>query len=294
VTAPLLLDLDGSLGGLGGQIVPLRDWEEAVRFGCAHATWRNFRRHLDGVLPEKHGTVCMGSGDFHHITQLLLARRQGGEPFDLVVLDNHPDNMRFPFGVHCGSWVSLAARLPQVRSVHVLGITSGDVAWRHAWENRLTPLLRGKLSYWTIGVDTGWMKHFGMGRGARMFDDAPTLVDRFIAELPQIIPGAAYLSIDKDVFAPHVASTNWDQGVFELEDARRLIGALSGKLIGSDITGEVSLHHYRTPWKRWLSALDGQPDIPGDQLAAMQAGQRAVNLTLLEWLAQASGSAEFR
>lgn len=281
MTAPLILDLDGSVQG--GPSVDLRDWEEAVRFGCSHATWRTFQATLDQHLTAPHGTVLMGSGDFHHLTHLLLARTQSAEPFDVVVLDNHPDNMRFPFGIHCGSWVSHVASLPQVRTVHVLGITSPDVGWSHAWENRLLPLLRGKVRYWTIGVDTRWARRLGLSHAFVPFDDANSLVERFIADLPT---GKVYLSIDKDVFAPHVASTNWDQGVFELEHARRLIAALSGRLIGSDITGEVSVHSYQTRWKRWLSGLDGQPEIPRDQLSAMQAQQGDVNAALLGWLAQ--------
>jgi len=281
MTPPLVLDLDGSLPRpAGGQTITLRDWEEAIRFGCTRGTWSAFRNKLEQCLPEIHGTVCMGSGDFHHVTQLLLARYRTPEPFDVVVLDNHPDNMRFPFGIHCGSWVSHAAILPQVRRIHVLGISSGDVGWRHAWENRLMPLLRGKLRYWTVGVDTSWARRLGLSRGFMPFTNAENLIDRFIAELPSTISGAAYLSIDKDVFAPHVASTNWDQGTFELEDAHRLINALSGRLIGSDITGEVSVHAY--------SAIDQQPEIPHDRLSEMQRRQTEVNRRLLEWLAQAS------
>jgi hypothetical protein len=288
VTPPLVLDLDGAVQGLaGGHTIRLRNWEEAVRFGCSSKTWRAFGRCLDQVLAGSYGTVLVGSGDFHHVSHLLLTHCRTPDPFDVVVLDNHPDNMRFPFGIHCGSWVSHAASLPQVRSIHVLGISSLDVAWQHAWENRLLPIMRGKLRYWTIGVDTGWARRLGLSRGFASFSDAGTLIDRFIADLPLNAPGGVYLSIDKDVFAPHVASTNWDQGVLELDHARRLIGALSGRLVGSDITGEVSIHDYQTPWKRWLSALDGQPEIPCDRLAAMQTRQRTVNLDLLDWLAQA-------
>ncbi len=285
---PLVLDIDASLHGLDeSRMLDLADWQEAIRFGCSWSTWQAFRQLLAERMPRHHGTVCMGSGDFHHISHLLLERRQQESPFDVVVLDNHPDNMRFPFGIHCGSWVLHAARLPQVRHIHVLGITSPDVGWRHAWENHLLPIFRGKLCYWTIGVDTNWAKLPGLAKGFRAFAGADELLAAFIEALPENIPGPVYLSIDKDVFSPEVARTNWDQGCFELDHARRLIAALNGKLIGSDLTGEISVHRYRTPWKRWLSAVDGQPAIAAATLGQWQAQQMNVNRQLLGWLAAA-------
>jgi hypothetical protein len=289
VKRTLVLDIDASLRGLDhSTVLDLADWQEAIRFGCSWSTWKRFRNRLNELMPSDYGTVCMGSGDFHHISHLLLERLPHQAPFDVVVLDNHPDNMRFPFGIHCGSWVVHAARLPQVRRIHVLGIGSPDVGWRHAWENHLLPIFRGKVRYWTVGVDTRWARLPGLTKGFRSFSESGALVAAFIKTVQENIPGAAYLSIDKDVFAPEVARTNWDQGQFNLDNARQLIEALAGKLIGSDITGEVSNHHYQTRWKRWLSAVDEQPAVPVDTLALWQAQQMAVNHQLLDWIESAS------
>ena len=282
---PIVLDIDGSLRGLEGtQTIDLSDWQEAIRFGCSWSTWKCFRSFLNERLPASYGPVCMGSGDFHHISHLLLDRICHSEPFDVVVLDNHPDNMRFPFGIHCGSWVVHAARLPQIRCVHILGITSADVSWRHAWENHLLPIIQGKIRYWTTGVNVQWVNPFGLGKRIASFKNVQLLIDQFIAEREKNIPGAVYLSIDKDVFSTNVVRTNWDQGCFDLDNVRRLIEAFKGKLIGSDITGEVSVHHFQTSWKRWLSAVDRQPTIPAEALSKWQTQQTAVNRQLLTWL----------
>lgn len=288
MSRPIVLMIDGSLQGLeGARMIELSDWHEAIRFGCSWSTWSRFKAALWERLPESHGTVCLGSGDFHHISHILLERMSHSEPFDVVVLDNHPDNMRFPFGIHCGSWVVHAARLPQIRRIHVLGITSIDVNWRHALENHLLPIFRGKIRYWTTGVDTGWSRVVGLAKSISSFGNAGTLIERFIAERDNQVPGAVYVSIDKDVFATSVVRTNWDQGCFTLDHVRRLIEALNGKVIGSDISGEVSVHHYQTLWKRWLSALDRQPAIPADALAEWQSQQMSVDRHLLDWLAAA-------
>lgn len=279
---PVVLDIDRSVGPLPGRLVlPLEHWQESIRFGCSLATLRRFGKMLDELLPPAYGTVFTGSGDFHHLSWPLIERVRSDAPFQIVVLDNHPDNMRFPFGVHCGSWVRKVAMLPQVSHVHVLGITSSDIGAGHAWENYLTPLRRSKLSYWSIGVDTGWSRRLGLAHAFHGFDTADAMVDAFAeAQRTQHVP--SYLSIDKDAFAPEVARTNWDQGQLQVSHALALIDSLRHGLLGSDINGEVSHYRYRSWWKRKLSAMDEQPAIDPAQLAGWQAQQHALNLRLLD------------
>ena len=282
--APLVLDLDRSTGTVAGaHTIDLADWQEAVRFGCGLRRFRRFARALEAALPATHGTVLMGSGDFHHLSWPLiarLARRQPARRFEVVVLDNHPDNMRFPFGIHCGSWVRRVAALTQVAHVHVVGITSADIGAAHAWENYLFPLLRGKLSYWCMDVDVDWARHLGLAHAFHRHGDPAALVAAFAARHREAgMP--VYLSIDKDVFAPQVARTNWDQGRLGLDHALALIAGLRDGLVGSDINGEVSAYQYATWWKRKLSALDEQPAIDPAMLAEWQAQQHALNARLL-------------
>ncbi|MEO5813337.1 MAG: hypothetical protein ABIU96_06830 [Rhodanobacter sp.] len=286
---PIVLDFDHSVGPLAGRLVlPLEHWQEALRFGCSLATMRRFRRVLDEAMPAAHGTVFLGSGDFHHLSWPLIARQRPAQPMQVVVLDNHPDNMRFPFGVHCGSWVRKVALLPQVSHVHVLGITSQDIGVGHAWENYWMPLLRGKLTCWSMGVDTKWAGRFGLAKAFRNFATPDAMVDAFVeAQRTQTAP--TYLSIDKDAFAPEVARTNWDQGRLLASHALALIGSLRRSLIGSDINGEVSHYRYASWWKRRLSALDDQPQIDPAALVGWQAQQHALNVRLLEAIALQAG-----
>ena len=284
--APMILDLDGSVLALpNAQTIALSHWHDALRFACRRATLARFAAEALASLPARHGTVLLGSGDFHHLSLPLLQRLPVHAPFQLVVLDNHPDNMRFPFGLHCGSWVHAAAALPQVSHVHVLGITSTDIGLRHAWENHWRPLWQGRLTYWCMDVEVGWGHRLGMAAAFRRFDTPDALLSAFAAEQRRV-PQPTYLSIDKDVFAEDVARSNWDQGCFQLTHALAVIEALqAGGLVGSDITGEVSLAQYRSRFKRWLSALDGQPRIDPEALPALQRRHRQVNGELLAALA---------
>ncbi|MEO8747196.1 MAG: arginase family protein [Rhodanobacter sp.] len=277
----IVLDIDHSVGALPERLViPLEHWQESLRFGCSLATLRRFRRALDDTLPSTYRTVMLGSGDFHHLSWPLIERVTSAAQFQVVVLDNHPDNMRYPFGVHCGSWVRRVAALPRVCHVHVVGIGSADIDRGHAWENYLAPLWRGKLSYWSAGVDVGWARRVGLGQAFHSFEDVGDLVHAF-CDGQHARPLPTYLSIDKDVFADDVARTNWDQGRMRLDQATAIIHSLRGGLVGSDITGEISSWHYRSWWKLRLSAIDQQPAVDERELEHWQAQQHALNLQLL-------------
>jgi hypothetical protein len=329
----LVLDFDGSCAAMpDAAVIDLHDWQEAIRFGCGWRTYRRWQALLQTRLPQTHGTVLMGSGDFHHVSFALIERQQKQMPasaasLQVVVLDNHPDNMRFPFGIHCGSWVRHVARLPQVGHVHVLGITSLDIGLGHFWENYWGPLYAGKLTYWCMDVNVGWSRYVGLGRAFRCFTDADALIDAFLAEQNAAEKNSAgqniiekniggkepvaknslmenteeknyteknkiavnrspiYLSIDKDVLSPDAVRTNWDQGKMLERHLLRLIDALSDRIIGSDITGEVSSWQYNTWWKRQLSAMDGQVDISAAQADLWQQQQCALNTRLIAALA---------
>lgn len=283
---PLILDLDDSVGALPGALrVPLQPWRDRLRFACSHRQLREFGIHLQAVLPASERTVFFGSGDFHHLSLPLIRRARACAPLRVLVFDNHPDNMRFAYGIHCGSWVSHVAALPEVARVDVVGITSTDIGLAHAWENRLSPLYRGRLRYWSIGVDTGWASHIGLGDAFRGFDDAGTMMAALLHDLDRD-PASVYLSIDKDVLDPLEARTNWDQGCLRVAHLQQAIAQVRPRLAGSDVNGEISLAHYPQRWKRMLSAADQQPLPDAALLASQQARQHAVNLEL--WRALSS------
>jgi uncharacterized protein len=275
----VVLDFDGSVAPLeGAETIALGDRQEEIRFGCG-------RRALD-ELPELGKNIrlaFLGSGDFHHVTFALIARMH--RPMQVVVLDNHPDNMRYPFGIHCGSWVSHVARLPFVSQVHVAGITSRDVEGLHALENRLQPLRSGKVAYWCVGRDLTTVRRLGAS-AVQSFDSTRAMLDALRAAVSD---EPVYLSIDKDVLAEDVVRTNWDQGVMRLEELEAAIATFRGRIVASDVTGDVSRSVYRSHFKRLLAALDRQPEIPPQLLDPWQKSHRRLNRLLLALLALRSG-----
>ncbi|MDF7666546.1 arginase family protein [Orbaceae bacterium ESL0727] len=285
---PLILDFDRSVGTLEqANTLNLTDWQEKIRFGCTKKQFAEFQRYLQLQLPPEYGTVLMGSGDYHHLSLLLikqLARHYSAQnPIQVVIFDNHPDNMRYLFGIHCGSWVSYVARLPFVSHVHVLGITSTDIGPYHLWENRWSPLLKNKLTYWSMDVSTTLAHKLGLGNAFRHFSSPDELITSFLAE-QYYNQQPIYLSIDKDVLGENVIHTNWDQGKLQLYHLLDTITALKPRIIGSDITGDLSIWRSTNWFKRFLSLLDKQPDIPPAILKQWQHEQQQLNLTLLEAL----------
>ncbi|MDR0827508.1 MAG: arginase family protein [Desulfovibrio sp.] len=289
---PLILDFDASvLSPTDNAIrIALGGWQEAIRFGCFRSAFARLEQHLETLMPDSYGCVFTGSGDYHHISLLLLrllARRAKLPPasLDCIVCDNHPDNMRYPFGIHCGSWVRHASELACIRHIHVIGITSADINPAHAWANYLGPLLRNKLSYWSVRQEARWLKLLGREKNSRTFASADALLAAFLP----VISGAKslYLSIDKDVFSPEVARTNWDQGIFTEDHAAAVIGACAGRLMGSDITGEFSAYAYAGMGKKLLVSLDG-PDRMGacgpEEALVERETQRQLNARLLRLL----------
>jgi arginase family enzyme len=285
VSRSLILDFDASVRPLpDAGIVPLGGSQEAIRFGCRMAVLRALGRQLAPVLDaQSPAAVFLGSGDYHHVSYLLIERlRSLGERLQIVVFDNHPDNMRYPFGIHCGSWVWHVSRLPFVARVHVVGITSNDVEGGHLWENHLLPLYSGKVRYWCVQRKLRSMRTLGI-RDSRSFASMASLLDAFSDAMTASVE-PIYLTIDKDVLAADVVSTNWDQGVMRLEELTSAIRLLRDRLVGSDVTGDVSSYRYRSRFKRLLSGLDRQPPIPDDLLEAWQTRHQEVNRELLSVL----------
>ena len=248
MSGAIILDFDGSVTPLpGAQVVALRDRQEEIRFACPLGTLRA----LGGLVPPA-SIAFLGSGDYHHVSYLLIERLR--RSLQVVVFDNHPDNMRYPFGIHCASWVGHVSRLPFVSRVHVVGIASADVEGIHVIENRLAPLRAAKVIYWCVGRDLRWLRAAGV-RASKSFASTAEMLATF-SEALRASDEPIYLSIDKDVLAADVVRTNWDQGVMTLDELTAAIASFRPRVIASDITGDASAYRFRSLFKRALIAIE--------------------------------------
>jgi hypothetical protein len=294
-----ILDLDGAV--LPQQrlqrrydpvIHDLRPWGPHVRLGCSFGRFRRFEAALSRLLhhetPAGPTLTFCGSGDFHHVSLALLRRID--EPFNLLVLDNHPDWMRAVPVMHCGTWLYHAARLPHVRRIfHVGGDVDFDNAWR--WLAPWGLLRSGKITVFP-GTRT-----FEAGRWAgipncpvRAEADAPMAAER-LAELLSpyrldLRRYPLYVSLDKDVLGADQAAVNWDSGRLTLSEVGKILevflAAAGHDLLGMDIVGDWS----PVCVKGWLRRLLHLTEHPAQEVSPAEAVRcnEGTNLALLNLL----------
>jgi arginase family enzyme len=281
----VILNFDDSIGSLPGhRSIALQDWQERIRYGCS---LRDLTALEDALNRENFGfpdVAFLGSGDFHHVSFLLIRRMASKRPFQVVVFDNHPDNMRYPWGIHCGSWIHHLCRLPFVSRVTVIGIASKDIQWNHLLENYLVPLYTGKLRYLCLSPISRLAHLLGLSSIRDFRYDADALPQRIAAYLREEDTNPIYLSIDKDVLSSRAVQTNWDQGTLTARALIRSIERLKPYVIAADVTGEISFHAYRKRWKKLLSKLDGQSAVPPRNLNQIRSRHHQINQKILRAL----------
>jgi len=246
------------------------------------------RECLDAGLPASEEAVLtfFGSGDFHHVSALLIARvlRQKSRLITVVHIDNHPDWVKFGDGLHCGSWAAKAARMPGVDRVVTLGVCSADI--RQPWRKRadLALVRKGRIVLFAHGreEDEAPVTVAGIARPTMASMSEDGFIDHL---LTKIRTQDVYLSIDKDALLPQDAATNWDQGRMRLAYLGRIIARLGAKhrIVGADVCGDRSEPVYGGPLgARLLKRGEAWIDQPrGPAPAGGEALNEQTNLALL-------------
>jgi hypothetical protein len=292
-----ILDLDGSLTqqsrllvGSSAEVVPLQDWGPRLRMACSFGRFRRFERLLGRCLPpEREPTITFcGSGDFHHVSLALVRRLR--EPFNLLVLDKHPDWMRaIPF-LHCGTWLRHAACLPLLRRVyHVGGDLDFDNAWR--WLAPSDELRRGKITVIPAvrHLTRGLWRHV---RNVPLRDGEGSVTPERIARLlrpfvPALARWPLYVSLDKDAMTSDEAVVNWDSGHLRMAEVSAVlgafIGAARGNVIGMDVVGDWSPVRLGGTFRRLLHWTE-HPALAVNPAEANRTNERT-SLALLQSLA---------
>jgi hypothetical protein len=294
-----ILDLDGGLSEQASLwrhwplAVAVRDWGPRLRLACRFGRFRIFEQalaeRLGGPIDHDPALTFYGSGDFHHVTLALLRRLRG--PFNLLVLDNHPDWMRrIPF-LHCGTWLAHALELPNLRRVfHLGGEVDFDNAfrWLAPWDalrgGRVVvfpALRRFRRGAWEAVPNQPLRPEPGTPLDAGRMEE---LLGPFRAELRR---WPLYVSLDKDVMEARDAVVNWDSGRLRLGEVETVLDVFfdraGGRLAGMDVLGDWSPVRVRG-WFRWLFHMTEHPALDVDPDHARRRNQW-VNGRLLAALA---------
>jgi hypothetical protein len=270
-----ILDLDGSLTSQRGlrrhhpAVYAAGDWGPRLRLACSFARFRRFERDLTerlGAPADDPPTLTMyGSGDFHHVS-LALVRRQI-EPFNLLVVDNHPDWMTtLPF-LHCGTWLYHASRLPLVRNIYHVG---GDVdfdnsfrwlaPWRQLHSGRITvfpAVRRFRAGAWKD------IAHEPLRPAARERLTAARLAALLEPHRADLERWPLYVSLDKDVMRSADALVNWDSGHLDLDEVQMVLDgfrdAAQDRLAGMDVVGDWSPVRLRGLFRQMFHVTEHPP-----------------------------------
>lgn len=282
----LVLDLDGSVS-LPGMItrLDLRSYEEKVRYYAGFGDMAALERAIE----EEAGApriVFLGSGDFHHISYLLIKHMP--QTVQVIVFDNHPDNMFFPAGIHCGSWVYHASKLPNVSNIAVFGIASRDIAGPDLFQNRFSVIKAGKVKYYCLAPVSKLAKLLG-GPGIEDISASQKSMAEIVERHVRNNGSPVYLSIDKDVLAHSVVGATWDQGKMREDELLTCIGTIAPKVIAADVAGDISSYNYRSFMKRLMRRLDGYEPVPGPlEEARLRHGD--INMKIVSLLEEKKGT----
>lgn len=95
-----------------------------------------------------------------------------------------------------------------------------------------------------------------------------------------------YLTIDKDCLKKEYAVTNWEEGMFSLDELLLMLRMIreNADIVGADITGDYSEISIKGSVKRFLSDLDHPKSIAADGLSddLITAVNEKTNLRILE------------
>ena len=204
---------------------------------------------LQGVSSREPVVTWIGSGDFHHVSGLLVdaLHNARGEKITIIQFDHHPDWVKST-RPHCGSWVSDILRRGAAQRVISIGVGSDDLSCPHLKRADLDLVARRQLFVFPISpgrVQRAFM--WPKWRDTRL----PTLQSwpGFAAVtlvLKLIVTDTIYVTIDKDVLSHADARTNWDQGRFKLSELIAWLRAIvpHKRLVGLDVVGDWTTQRF--------------------------------------------------
>ena len=282
---PLLVEKCANLGARQSNVAHAAS---LVRLWGKASAITDLKRDIATSLPYGGGrdtvVTFMGSGDFHHVSALLieLISEKQEAPFTIIHFDNHPDWVHFSGGMHCGSWVNRALASSKVSKVITLGVCSKDLKW---------PQFKGaNLKAWQEGKIVLLPWH---STGAQFSKDNIENISeaQLLTSLDRLITtNNVYITIDKDVLSQQDAITNWDQGRMPLPRLLTIIRHILARhhAVGIDINGDYSTPHYSGKLHHTvLKKLEALIDQPKQDISNATAINQASNLAILGTLMEA-------
>lgn len=255
------------------EIIDFSDLGPSVRLWMGKKKRRQIQERLATL--EKGPVVFLGSGDFHHIADILTG--QVSEPFNLIVFDFHPDWDTMPPRFGCGSWVAQALRNQNIQKCLLIGVSSEDISTWNIQSGDLAALKNNRLEIYPYSHkptsvfcervpanNSIQLKKIFCGNRIYWGQLKDKNLSEFFPQLIKSLPAKkTYISLDKDCLKKDYAVTNWEEGFLSLDELLLALGAIKDNtdIIGMDITGDYSPVTIASKFKAFLSRLDHPRDI---------------------------------
>jgi arginase family enzyme len=242
----------------------------------------------------------LGSGDFHHISSILI--NQFSEPLSVIVFDLHPDWDTLPPRRGCGSWVTQTLKNKNIEKLILIGVSSEDISSGRLQSANLASLKDNRVEIYPYAhrpsrvflrrvpenISFRVEKHL---LSSRIYWDelkGKSLKEFFMSILKRIPTKKVYISIDKDCLKSEDALTNWEEGCMLLDDLLLVLKLIKENLdiAGVDIAGDYSRVSIKNKIKSLASYFDHPRDIIPDRMSepATTAVNERTNLKILNLL----------
>lgn len=280
-------------------VVDLKDIGPLCRLYLNDKISDDIRRKLDPNL--KNAVTFLGSGDFHHISGLLV--EQFTQPITVIVFDFHPDWDLLPPKLGYGSWITYILNRPNVKKIILVGVSSQDISTFSVQTGNLKALDKDRVEIYPYVHQPTWTIFKKLPRQSvsvrleqkslctkihwQQLKDI-SLKDFFNNLLTRIETKQVYVSVDKDCLKSQYSLTNWEEGCLDLDDVLVLLDLIKENLdiIGLDIIGDYSPSNVAGKIKSLLYHSDHPRQFPakGKPFDEINAINERTNLKILELL----------
>ena len=280
------------------EIIDFKALASDARLWINMKTKKEIEERVSGSL--QNAVTFLGSGDFHHISSLLI--NQLGQPVSVIIFDFHPDMDTLPPHMGCGSWVNQILRNKNVAKCILAGVSSDDISSGHLQNVNLSYFKDNRVEIYPYRHEPSnvFLKRVPDNISIRvkrnpLFStiywnelEGRNLGEFFLSVLKRIPTKQVYISIDKDCLNKENALTNWEEGYLSLEELMLMLKLIKENfdIAGADITGEHSGILIKDKFKNFLSRLDHPKRLAADNAPAqfITAINEQSNLKLLELL----------
>ncbi len=250
------------------EIIDLERFSSSARIWMSGRVYREIKNRISGS--NKEAPTFIGSGDFHHVSSILLEDVQ--QPFCLIIFDLHPDWETLPPKMACGSWVTRSLKNKNILKAVLLGVSSDDISTGNIQTGNISALKNDRLEIYPYShaptdvffrrihrnisvVSKNSVLHHKIHWSQLHKFNLAEFCESLFSRLPT---NKVYISIDKDCLQKEYAATNWEEGLMSLDQLLLILRLIRQRLdiIGMDIVGDYSAVEINNPAKRIVSGID--------------------------------------